>query len=164
MENSSYFKLEKSRFSSFGFTLIEVLVVMTMVSLVLSIALVMNMDDYRGFLFRDERDALVTVLQKARSQAIHNVCLGGACTDGLPHGVHISGNTYTIFQGSTYDANNSTNQTFQGNDRITVTPTSPDVVFSQLSGQVPNPWSAQLNDQYSRNLSIQVNIEGRINY
>lgn len=142
----------------------EVLTVMTMLTLIAGLALVMNLDDYRSFLFRDERNVLVTVLQKARSQALNNVCLGASCTDGQMHGVHIASGRYTIFQGATYNAADGANQVITGNSAMTVTPTTQDVVFAQLSGRVASDWTASIQDPFGHTTTIGVNKEGRIDY
>jgi len=56
--------------------------------IITAFGLVMNMNAFRGFSFRNDRDTMVAALQKARSQAINNICLGTGCTDGKPHGVY----------------------------------------------------------------------------
>lgn len=147
-----------------GFSLIELLTVMGLFSLIAGLALIMNLDDYRSFQFRDERNLLVTLLQKARSQAVNNVCLGASCTDGQPHGVHIESGKYVVFQGSTYNASSGINQNFDANNTMTATASSPEVVFGQLSGQVAADWTVTLQNQSGKTVTIQVNKEGRIDY
>jgi prepilin-type N-terminal cleavage/methylation domain-containing protein len=147
-----------------GFSLIELLTVIGLLSLIAGFALIMNLDDYRSFQFRDERNVLVTLLQKARSQAVNNVCLGVGCTDGQPHGVHIESGKYVIFQGSVYNPSSSTNQSFDANNTMTTTVSSPEVVFGQLSGQVAADWTITLQNQFGKTVSIQINKEGRIDY
>ena len=88
-----------------GFTLLEVLVVMGLLIVVAGFGLIVSFDDYRGFNFRNERDIIVNVIQKARGQAINNMCYGAGCTDGKPHGVYFgTAGKYIIFQGASYDA------------------------------------------------------------
>ena len=86
-----------------GMTLAEVIVVMAILSIVAAISLAVSMDSYRGYAFRGDRDMLVAVLQKARSQAINNICRGSSCTNGKPHGVHFaSPGQYVIFEGTDF--------------------------------------------------------------
>src|SRR5271154_5232788 len=92
-------------FSS-GFTLLEILVVMGILTVVAGFGLALSLDGYRDYLFRDERDTVIGALQKARSQAINNVCLGSGCSDGVPHGVFLQNSQYTIFQGASYAGRN----------------------------------------------------------
>ncbi len=143
-----------------GFSLIEVMVVMTMITLLAGVGLVMNLDDFRSYLFRDERNVLVTVLQKARSQAVNNVCIGSGCTDGLPHGVHLAPGKYTIFQGSSFNPDASTNQDIDGNANMSLAYTTPDILFGQLSGQVATDWDVVLDDAYGHTTAVSVNKEG----
>lgn len=147
-----------------GFSLIEVMVVMTILTLLAGVGLVMNMDDFRSYMFRDERNVLVAALQKARSQAVNNVCIGSSCTDGLPHGVHIAPGQYTIFQGASFVPGSSANLKIDGNANMSVICTTPEVIFGQLSGQVGTDWNVVLADAYGHTTTISVNKEGRIEY
>lgn len=116
-----------------GFTMLEMLVVMGILALVGGFALFVSMETYRGSNFRSDRDLLVATLERARAQAMNNVCVG-TCTDGKPHGVHIQSDEYVLFQGSAYDVSDSTNSTFASNTNVTKNPATLDIVFSQLSG------------------------------
>jgi prepilin-type N-terminal cleavage/methylation domain-containing protein len=121
-----------------GFTMLEVLVVMGIFTLASGFALFVSSETYRGSNFRTDRDLLVTALQRARAQAVNNVCLEPcADNDGKPHGVHIESDTYVLFQdnGSGYDAGDSQNAVFASNTTVAKSPTSLDVIFEQLSGE-----------------------------
>ena len=118
--------------SDAGFTMIEVLVVMGLVAIVGSLALFLSMDSYRASSFRADRDLLITLLQHARAQAIHNVCASPSCTDGKPHGVHIQSDAYVLFEGSSYAPEDAMNAPFQHSPLTSVS--GPDIVFSALSG------------------------------
>ena len=172
MSDASY----KSRQS--GFTLIEILVVLTIFIFIAGSAMFVSMDSYRGFSLRGERDTVISVLQKARSQSISNICLG-ACSanDGQKHGVHfdIAGKKYVIFQ--------TTNNFTSGRDAsvdqevpisgggINFTPgTLSDIIFDQLTGQakdqtgaacVPTSCFVTLT-QGTNHDTIQINSEGQI--
>jgi len=56
-----------------GFTLIEVLITMGMLTLMAGIVGTLSMSDYFAYDFRAERNLAVSLLQKARAQAIANV-------------------------------------------------------------------------------------------
>jgi prepilin-type N-terminal cleavage/methylation domain-containing protein len=95
--------LKISTRNSRGFTLLEVLVVMGLVLMVVAFGLIFSFDDYRNTMFRNERDIAVNVLQKARNQAMNNMCFGAGCTDGKAHGVYFgTAGQYVIFQGNSY--------------------------------------------------------------
>lgn len=90
-----------------GFTLLELLVVMSLVIIVGGLSLVVSMDSFRSYTFRSSRDVLVSTLARARAQSINNVCVGSGCTGGKPHGVYIATSggyvtQYVLYQGTTY--------------------------------------------------------------
>lgn len=122
-----------------GFTLFEVLIVIAIMVVVLGFGLFASMDSFRGGSFRSDRDLLVALLQHARSQAINNICVASTCTDGSAHGVHVDNfaHTYTVFEGTTYNATNVQNQTFQFSPATSISPApTVDVDFSQLDGTI----------------------------
>ena len=79
-----------------GFTMIEILVVIGLFAIAGGFALWVSMESYRGSSFFADRDMFVAVLQRARAEAVNNVCLGAGCTDGKPHGVHIQSDAYIL--------------------------------------------------------------------
>ncbi|NBV77613.1 prepilin-type N-terminal cleavage/methylation domain-containing protein [bacterium] len=114
-----------------GFTLLEVMVVIALSCMILALSLVVSLDTYRSAAFVNDRALLIALLQHARAQALNNVCLGN-CTDGVPHGVHIDQDAYTVFQGASYNPSDSNNARFESNTAIVKSGIS-DVIFSQLS-------------------------------
>jgi hypothetical protein len=72
-------------------------------------------------------------MQKARSRAMHNICLGSECTNGLPHGIHIEENFYVVFQGNTYITDDPQNEKVDFHRQTIVTGPS-DILFRPLSG------------------------------
>lgn len=138
------------RASRAGFTLIEVLIVTAMLALLGSLALIVNMDAYRGYAFRNERDAIVAALQRARNLAMSGECAGiiatdpsqcaiaGYCCSGADHGVHFGTSGYIIFQGAGF-AERATGQDLvsQAGAGIVASSTA-DVIFQNLTGNVAN--------------------------
>ncbi len=127
-----------------GFTLIEMLIVIGIMTSLGGVALVVSMNNYHAYAFRAERDTLVSLLQKARSQSMSNLCLGASmsCMNGRPHGVYISAGQYTVFQGQTYAARDSAIDEIylmRGVDVMTRSGSLTEVVFAQLSGDVALP-------------------------
>ena len=172
-----HFKQTPLNKSGAGFTLIEIIVVMGMLAAIGSLVSLASLDTWRGFLFRGDKDLVVNALQKARSQAINNICLGEVpvdqsqcslpeyCCDGKSHGVHFESGKYVIFQGTAYDPNDSKNEilTPEGNTQITNL-TSSEIVFSQLSGDVDAVWSINLKDNVGHVSTTTVNRAGRIDW
>lgn len=149
--------------NSAGFTIIEILVVMGLLAMVAGLTMVININDYRGYLFRGDRDVVVNVLERARSQAINNVCLGATCTGGMPHGVHVQASQVVLFQGATYSAGAATNQVFPFNGGAQAAGLS-DVVFTQLSGDAAPTGTISLSDTLGHSSVITVNSEGQITW
>ncbi len=117
---------------------------MGIMTLLGGVALIVSMDNYHAYAFRAERDTLVSLLEKARSQSMSNICLGvsGSCTNGRPHGVHVSAGQYTVFQGQTYSTRDDVvDEVYpvRGVDVKTKSGSLSEVVFAQLSGDVLAP-------------------------
>jgi Tfp pilus assembly protein FimT len=111
----------------------EVLVVMGIFVLVCGFALLFSMDTFRGSTFQGDRDLLVSLLQRARAQSINNMCTASGCTDGKPHGVAIVGNTYVLFEGSSYTGPSTSDSVLSASQMIARSGAT-EVVFSQLAG------------------------------
>jgi prepilin-type N-terminal cleavage/methylation domain-containing protein len=145
-----------------GFTLIEILIVIGMLAIVSGFGLFMSMETYRASNYHSDRNLLIATLMRARAEAINNICLGGACTDALPHGVHIQTNAYIMFQGSTYDPSDPQNSSFEA-DIYSSHSFSGDVIFSQLSGTTSAPIAITLNSA-GRTSNITISRLGRISW
>ncbi len=118
-----------------GLTLIEVLVVMTLVVVLIGVSLLISMESYRGTSFRNERNTVIALLQRARSQSMANFCQG--CNDGKPHGVAIrpadNPNKYVLFQGTAYSTRDMAyDSIFDASPHVEAAGMS-EVVFAQLS-------------------------------
>ena len=148
-----------------GFTLLEILVVMGLVLMVVAFGLIVSFDDYRGFTFRNERDIIVNVIQKARGQAINNMCFGAGCTDGKPHGVYfgVSGQ-YVIFQGADYASRDTAvDEVIEAKDKAAVLSGMTTVVFNRLRADAVTTGGTTLTvSQPSHTSVITIEPEGRI--
>ena len=147
-----------------GFTLIECLIVVAIMTTVAAGGLLLSMDSYRGYSFRNDRDSLISLLQHARAQAIGNVCLGDVCMAGADHGVAIKTDRYVLFQGSSYATRDV--------EQDIVVPSSPnsdkvgleEVVFSALSGDPLQTGEISLMDVSVQGSIITIGDEGQITW
>lgn len=148
-----------------GFTLIEILVVMAILTVIISFGLLISFDTYKSYSFSAEKSNLVTILQKARNQSQDNI-------NQTRHGVHFEVNplTYTLFEGSDY-ATSTKRIEIPVSYAVSITaPALPfDVIFDQLSGScvTTNCTTKPLNITLSSNgkfHTISVNSEGKIDW
>ena len=114
----------------------EILVVTGVLSAALGFALIVSMETYHGSNFRTERNTLITLLQRARSQSMANFCVG-ACIDGKSHGVAIrpadNPDSYVLFQGPNYaNRDREADAVFEASSSVSAKGFS-EVVFAQLS-------------------------------
>lgn len=148
-----------------GFSLLELLIVIGVLAFIGTFSLVASMDLFRSHLFDGDRDGIVTALQKVRSRAISNICLGSACTDGKSHGVHFdfSSGKYTLFQdqGTGYNSSDLLNEEHEINKTMTISG-SADIIFSQLSGDVLPEGSITITDDAGNSSVITINDQGQI--
>ncbi|MDO8530543.1 MAG: type II secretion system protein [bacterium] len=154
--------------SSTGFTLIEVLIAVGILAIILSLGLFISFDFYRGYSFRAEKSVIVSVLQKARNQALNNI-------SQARHGVRFENSPalrYIIFEGSTYDQNSASNIIINASYGISITNPAPlpfDVIFDQLNGNCissncsSGPLAITVSDGV-KSYDITINSEGRINW
>jgi Tfp pilus assembly protein FimT len=158
-----------ARFSSRGFTILEVLIVASLAIIIMALGLAMSMDAFRGFSFRNDRDAAVAALQRARTQAVNNVCLGLVCDDGKKHGIEFDAGKkeFTVFQGDDYASRDTAvDETIKFESSATyVDPSSTifDIVFDQLSGNA-TAGKLILKDTAGREAAIEINSVGQIDF
>lgn len=144
-----------------GFTIIEILIAIGLLAIIFSFGLFISFDFYKSYSIHSERNIIVSILQKARSQALDNI-------NQQPHGVHFQDNfglEYIIFEGPVYDALNPGNfSPIKSASNITITsPTLPfDVVFTQLSANSSDK-TITISDGI-KSYDVSVNQEGRINW
>lgn len=140
-----------------GFTLIEVLIVLTLLSVLAGFGLILTLDSYRRFAFGAQQELLVSLLERARAQSVSNV-------NQSPHGLHIDAqnSTFTLFQGDSFaERDISQDLIFAGNPVQSLEGFS-DIVFSRLSGTT-TPGSFILSDKPFGQANITLNYEGQIN-
>jgi Tfp pilus assembly protein FimT len=144
-----------------GFTIIEIGLVIALLSIIGTFSLMLSMDNYRASSFNNDRNMVISLLQKARSQAVNNMCLGAACTEGVAHGLHIETGSYTIFQGTAYNPADALNEKISMPPTLTFSGLA-NVVFTELSGSPVAAGTITLSDGMGHTSTIDINSEGRI--
>ncbi len=140
-----------------GFTLVEILITIAILAVIFSLGVFISLDFYKSFSSRSERDTIVSILQKARGQALANI-------DQLKHGVHFSTipTQYILFEGDAYNPGNPGNSVFDAAAGVTIVGAPIDVIFDQLSGQ-SSPITISVQDQTGSH-AISINAAGRIDW
>ena len=137
-----------------GFTLIEMTISVGILIVIMGLGLFLSMDFYRSYAFLTERNMVISILQKARSNAMANI-------NEKPHGVYFEPNNYVLFEGENYAA--SANKIFfESSSAISHSGIS-EVVFEQLSGKANvSGGDLILKDNIRSDIIISINYEGRI--
>jgi len=108
----------------------ETLIVVGMLALFASVTMVVGVHAFNRSSVKDDRDLLVGVLQKARSEAMHGICTSEGCIGPTAHGVHITDTAVVLFEGTTYNTANSSNRAFYVQSASTHFSTSGDIIFA----------------------------------
>jgi len=138
-----------------GFTLIEIIIALAILTLLLGITLPLGWDFYTTTTLQSERDTLVSLVTRARAYTLTN-------RNSAPHGLALSGQTFTLFQGASYAAHTPQyDEPFPRTSSVVITGPS-EIVFTPLSGDAPQATFTLTLGNKSR--SITVNQEGMIDY
>ena len=145
-----------------GFTLIEVVVTISLMSVLLALGLILSMDVYRGTAFRSTRQVLLSALTTARGRALSNMYQSA-------HGVCYAPPNFIIFRGTSYSATSPYNETIEGNPAVILisagnffTCTSAGVVFSQLAATTSSTGAITVRESGHTDETVSINSLGTI--
>ena len=154
-----------------GFTLIEVIVTIALMSILLALGLILSMDVYRGTVYRSTRQVLVSSLTTARGRALSNMYQS-------THGVCYLAPNFIVFRGTSYSASSPYNETIEGNPGVTLksqndffkctcspgdgSECSKGTVFSQLAGTTSSNGAITVSGDGHIDETILVNSLGTI--
>ncbi len=145
-----------------GLTLIEILVVVGILGLILAMTTGVNVDLFRGDLFRSEQSTVISLLEKARSRSMSNMY-------DTTHGVCYSSGNYILFRGSTCSPSASTSEKFPANVEISTASNFasafPTIVFNRLAGTTTSGSliTIAITDGV-KSANIEINNEGTISW
>ncbi len=141
-----------------GFTLIEILVVIALISVVATLSIGISSTLYTQKTFDDEVSGVLVAVYRARSLSMSNICRGVSCANGKSHGIFFGAHNYTVFEGDSFstrdtslDEVSTVLSAFQGLSEI---------VFEPLSGNVVNPGTVLVRSPNGQSSSIAVSGEG----
>ena len=145
-----------------GFTLIETVIALGILAFLASLTLSVGLDTYRGDAFRHEEALIVTLLYKARADALSN-------TGEASHGVALHPTDYprgyVVFEGATYEDRIRARDTIVDEGfSMSMGASSYEVVFAPLSGAT-HPRELTLIDAARNHTAvIAINHEGGIDW
>jgi len=135
---------------------IELVITMAIIAIMVGLGLFVSLEFYRSSDLNSERDILLSVMRRARTQALDNVY-------GLQHGVFVSPSSYIIFAGSSYASRAAQyDETFPRSNAISVSGLS-EIVFSALASTSTSSGTIILADA-TASTTMSVNNEGQINW
>ena len=140
----------------FGFTLLELVMVVALFSFIVASTLFFSMTDYRHTARRREMATIEMLLQTARGRAMDGV-------SGIAHGVAFVPQGYTVFAGTTYTHSDEQSREFVSMEYPVTfaTGTPSEVVFSPLSGTTSET-TIVVYDADTSSSSLSINYEGHI--
>jgi prepilin-type N-terminal cleavage/methylation domain-containing protein len=141
-----------------GFTLTEILITLGLVAALTSLGLPAEISEYEREMRRTDQALVLSSLREARAESLYNVVSNPDCTSAIPHGVYVTPNGLTIFEGQSYDSRyipaditfsfSSIESLNSGN--------SEEIVFEPRSGEVSTEieFTMTASDGYAQHISI----------
>jgi prepilin-type N-terminal cleavage/methylation domain-containing protein len=83
-----------------GFTLLEILIVITLVIFLSGVSASFEIESYRKTLAHFDVQKVVSILRRARSLAQHTVCENTSCTHAQEYSIMVSPHSLTLYEGS----------------------------------------------------------------
>ncbi|OGY22661.1 MAG: hypothetical protein A2126_01585 [Candidatus Woykebacteria bacterium GWB1_45_5] len=128
--------MKKTCSRGLGFTLIELILVLALLTTVLAVATVNLFKPASQAKIDTVATDVTSILREAQNKAINTDTGGGATSS--EYGVHFEADKYTLFKGSVFNPNDPTNFVVDTPQAITIAPnlTSNNVIFQRISGEV----------------------------
>jgi Tfp pilus assembly protein FimT len=151
-----------------GFSIIEMMVVIGILMMIFSFGLAVNLNFYKGYIFRSEQSILVSTLERAQSHAMSNLY-------ATSWGVCYHAPNYVVFRGTQCDPALPTNELIPANQNIagisnfSSLTSFPVIVWSQLAGTTTTNAAPTTNTTIilkdgAKTATTTINFEGRIDW
>ncbi len=146
-----------------AFTLIEVMIVLALITLILGLSLLYTQTSIVRTDLNSQRDAFISQLRLAQSNAMSG-------KDGASYGVHIESDSYTIFTGTNYVAEDTGNLTYELPGtlefmNLSLNGSGSNVVFTSPKGETSDYGSVDIySSQINKTSTITINQFGIITY
>lgn len=165
MKKHSYKMLYVTRFAlhdKSGFSLIEVLVVIFVVSIILSIAMISGRSFNDSINLENTAKSIDMKIKLAKSRSI-------SALNGTNHSVHFETDRIVVFEGDTFDDSALTNEVFVFSDNIKINiPVNlsgggNNLIFDRLIGSTDNPGNIDIEviSDPSKTKQIVINSDGQ---
>ena len=153
----AFFKENKGPFlKKAGFTLMEMIIAIGIFVVILWFGAILDISSYRQNSIRAERDNVVALLSRARSEALSNL-------NQSNHGLFLGGSSqYVVYQGANYASRNPTYDEDYPSSGDTISGLS-DVNFNNLDGSSNASGTITISDGIN-SYNVYINYEGRIDW
>lgn len=139
-----------------GFTLMEIIIAIGIFMIILGFGAILDISSYRQNSIRAERDNIVALLSRARSEALNNL-------NQSNHGLFLgSPSQYVIYQGVNYASRNPAYDEDYPSAGDTISGLS-DINFNNLDGSSNASGTITISDGIN-SYNIYINYEGRIDW
>ena len=139
-----------------GYTLVEVLIVLAILTVIFGFAIEAGSNFYGGQSLSAERDSLTNLLKTARNQAMNNI-------DESSHGVYIVADKYILFEGNSYAARKQDfDSVFTRSKAVDISGLT-EVVFNAPQGDSDSSGTITISNGNGAAV-IRINNEGRIDW
>lgn len=145
-----------------GFTLLEILIVVSVMGMLASATMVTSMHSYKRSQVRSDVNLISSLLRHKRTLAITQSCADTVCLSIQNHGVFIHPHAVTLFEGNTYIARKIEEDELFPLGGLETVSASGEIVFEGGSGDVITPQTITVPNEQGLGWIIEVNTAGGI--
>lgn len=139
-----------------GFTIFEILIVITLFTMLFAAAIPYSVESYRHYVLTTETKNMINVLRRAQMSSIAN-------NYETTFGVAIQSTQTVLFRGTSYATRvQSFDEIYPKSEIITITAPS-EIIFEQVSGR-PNSASTITLSNFQKSQTITLNAQGAIDW